>query len=433
MLKKTMADGATNKRTPVMARMPGPDTQRWRPAEHKLPPGAHTGRSRAPMLSVDRNGILLEANKPGLALLELLGREVGERLPDYITQLIPGVLLSGLSEKEIVECQGKNLAITIALCDDPKVERLTLSSSSRRALVLVDSRESEASALHELPVALYTSRQDREEGEDWISPGVEELTGFSPSNFTSGAHFWISRIHPDDRPGVVQELMGLRGRRKASLEYRFLCADGTYRWLMDNIVASGSKKAFGIMQDIDARKLRELAARGCNEFLEMLVDCASHGVMVLDEDHNLLFMNPKFAEKLGYATRDWVKKQKKLRFHPRDTNVGLEGISNALRGIPGQCKARIRCTDGTYLYVQLFMSPLAWRQRRLVMCVAGDITVEKRAELERNASIRMGMEDLVRSAVTSLAPELAPEEAMRRIRRRLGEPGKALLEMFGED
>ena len=362
LLKKVMADGAAGAGAPVMAGLPGDDNGHGRSGAPGPPAEGPAGQPRATVLRVDRNGIVLEANETGRSLLEILGREMGERLPDYITQLIPGILLSGISEKAVFECGGAPLAFTIALSDAPEVERLIRSDSPRRALVLVDSPESEASLLHALPVALYTSRKAREFGESWMSPGVQELTGFPPSQFTSSPRFWISRIHPKDRPGVLRELGGLADRGKASLEYRFQCAGGTYKWIMDQVVlVPGVMEVFGIMQDIDSRKLCERGLRDSNEFLEMLVDGEAHGVMVLDEDKNILFISPHFARKLGQRASHWVKKRTKIVFHPKDTRTGQATFSEALKGVPGQCTVRIRNLNLTYRNVHLFLSPLNWR------------------------------------------------------------------------
>jgi PAS domain S-box-containing protein len=308
------------------------------------------------------------------------------------------------------------------------------SHEQSSAPVPEDPRNPEASALRALPVAIYSSFRERERGETWISPGVEELTGFPPSRFTSGARFWVSRIHPDDRPQVARELMDLGKTRRSSMEYRFHCADGVYRWMADLIVLPpGLAMTFGMMQDMDRKKKDELATGDCREFLGLLVDGASHGVMVLDKDHNMLFMNPRFAARLGHVDGDWVKKQIKLRFHPGDSGTGGEAISRALEGIPGQCRVRIANKDDTWRHVRLFMSPLAWRGRKLVMCVAGDTSEEERTEQEQMAFIKKGVEELIRGAAAALAPGISGEEAMDRIRSRLGERGKALLETFVEE
>lgn len=381
-----------------------------------------------PVLHVDRNGILLEGNAPGRSLLVSLGREIGERLPDYIGQFIPGVLLSGSSESLVVECRGKPLAFTISMNGGPETGRPCPPDSRRHALVIVDSRESEASVLHALPVALYTAKPTDDYQGTWLSPGVEELTGFSPSQFIRKPSFWLSRVHPEDRPRVINELEDLETKGRLSQEYRFQCASGSYKWILDQVVlVPGKSMLFGIRLDIDVRKRCESGLRESNDFLERMVAGAAHGVMVLDEEKDLVFMNPNLAGKLGLKASDWVKKRTKIRFHPEEAEAALAAFSGALRGLPGQCEARVRTSNGSYRYFQLCLSPMAWRGRKLVLGVASDISGAKRAERLRRASMMKGLEDVISAALEEFAPGIRREVAMKRVRRRLGNRGRAML------
>jgi PAS domain S-box-containing protein len=431
LMKRAMADGAFETEAPVMAIMNDDGPARWRgtPQAHSVP---NDRRFRPPVLRVDPNGMVLETNGPGKAQLRMLGRRVGEMLPEYITQLIPGVILTGNKENAIIECKGGEIPLTVTMWHDPDVDIVGMSRSSGPLLVLVDDRVSETSALHALPVGLYTSGRERDRGASWISPGVEELTGYSPSRFTSRVGFWMSKIHPEDRPGVTRGLARIQKGGKASLEYRFLCADGSYHWILDHIViAPGSKKGHGIMQDIDRRKTSELATLEHNEFLERLMESASHGTVILDEDNCMAFMSPQLAARLGFNASDWVRKRTRMCFHPQDEQAGLEAISSALRGVPGICRARLMGANGTCIHVQLHTSSIQWRGRRLVLCMAGDMSDQVRAEMERTECIGEGIEELVCAALAALAPGTSRKEAMCRIRRHLGVKGNALLETFG--
>lgn len=431
MLNGAMADGTDVKGIPVVADMSNraphrpPRTRHW-------PPAAIPRASRAPVLLVDRNGILLENNEPARTFLSWLGCRVGEKLPDHITQLIPGVLLSGQSERASIQCMDRKLALTVACGQDPKAGPMARSRSSSPLLVLVEDRDSEASVLRSLSFAFYTSRHNKLQGETWMSPGVQELTGYPPSRFTSKAGFWISRIHPKDRPGVIGELARPSEGGKTTLQYRFLCADGSYRWFLDQIVfAQGSTKGHGIMQDIDRQKTSELATREHDEFLEAMMESATHGTILLDDDNCLAFMSPQLAKMLGFNASDWVTKRTRMFFHPEDEQAGLEAISSALRGVPGSCRARLKGANGTCIHVQLYISSMVWHGRRMVLCMAGDMSDQVRAETERTECIREGVDELVCAALAALAPGISRKEAMDRIRPHLGVKGHALLETFG--
>ena len=407
----------------------GPSRPRMQPMPGLLPA---KGEERVPVLHVDRNAIVLEANGTGRSLLDRLGRGVGERLPDYLNQFVPGVLLSGSAERLAVELDGAPLAFTVAMNGAPEAAPLHNGKWRHQALVLVEPENSEAAVLHALPVALYTSTARGEFAETWISPGVEQLTGYSPSDFVKKRGFRISRVHPEDRTAVIGALRSLRSSGRSSVEYRLLCADGSYRWVLDQSVrVPGEEKVFGIMQDINARKRCEGSLRRTNEFMEMMIAGAAHGVMVLDQDMRLHFMNPSLAGKMGFKSSDWVKRHIRMRFHPLDGETGRATLSDALAGSAGQCEVRLRTQAGSYKYFQLCVTPLEWRGQKLVLAVASDISRRKMAEKKREASYQRGLDDIVTSAFKEFAPGLGWKEAIDRLKKRLGAPGRELIKALG--
>ena len=381
----------------------------------------------APVIRVDHNGTLMEVNEHGRPILAILGCDIGQRAPDFITQQIPGVLISGCAINEIIESRGKRLTLTISTLDDRFMRLLPGPESANRVLVLVDRPGTESPALRMLPMALYTSTRDRWYGDSWISSGIEELTGFSPSRFTSGAGFWMSRIHPVDRPMVMKDLGRLEAAGRTCMEYRFQCADGIYRWIADHIeLPPGLTTVFGMMVDIDIRKRNELDSQDRSEFLEMLLDNASHGVVVLDKDARPLYMNPWFAGRFGYRREDWLRGLCRLRFHPDDSKAGQDALSNAEAGIPAQCMVRIGNRDGNWRCIRLLMSPLAWRGKKLALCTASDMPAEGWAKTEQDSHVKTDVHEHIRVALADPATCISGKAVGDGIRGRLRETLKAL-------
>ena len=56
-----------------------------------------------------------------------------------------------------------------------------------------------------VPIAFYTAETTDTFQGLWVSPQVEHITGFSPRQFTESPDFWSSRVHPDDRDGVLKD------------------------------------------------------------------------------------------------------------------------------------------------------------------------------------------------------------------------------------
>ncbi len=138
----------------------------------------------------------------------------------------------------------------------------------------------------------------------WWNEGVKRMFGLGPEEMGTTSDGWKERIHPEDRTRVVTDIHAAiqHGREEWGNEYRFLCKDGTYSYVMDrgHILRDKSGRAvrmFGGMTDLTERKNDEEKLREQAE----LLDKASDAIMVRDLDHRIVYCN-RSAEKLyGWA------------------------------------------------------------------------------------------------------------------------------------
>ena len=97
----------------------------------------------------------------------------------------------------------------------------------------------------------------------YISPRIEELTGYSAAAWTADPHFFEQALHPDDRYRVIGAFERARGRLEPIVcEYRIVRADGTVVWVNDDAgIAYDDDGAplyiQGYMADITERKATE--------------------------------------------------------------------------------------------------------------------------------------------------------------------------------
>lgn len=117
-------------------------------------------------------------------------------------------------------------------------------------------------------------RLDRQNRFLFVSPAVQELTGFSPDTLIGADP--IAAMHRDDQPEIREALAALwSGRReRAVIPYRTRCADGSWRWLEVNARtvrgpdSSTPIEIIGASRDIAERKRFEaelVAARDTAE------------------------------------------------------------------------------------------------------------------------------------------------------------------------
>jgi PAS domain S-box-containing protein len=144
------------------------------------------------------------------------------------------------------------------------MENLRVRSEKLKTEQALRRREEHQSiVLQSLPIALYTaSVQEDHRRLNFTNVSIERITGFRPDAFLGAPDFWSSRLHPDDRDRVLNQLKELAEDGTVNLEYRWQCADGTYRNFLDQTVLMRDdegrpREFFGMWFDITERKQME--------------------------------------------------------------------------------------------------------------------------------------------------------------------------------
>jgi PAS domain S-box-containing protein len=118
-------------------------------------------------------------------------------------------------------------------------ERLRAEQELRRA------EQRQAAIIQSLPMVLYLEPFDsRRRIPNYVSGDIEAITGFSYEQLMNDPRMWIERLHPDDRAKVTQALKLRSTTGKLAIEYRWQCADGTYKHVLDQAV---------LLKDCDGR------------------------------------------------------------------------------------------------------------------------------------------------------------------------------------
>ena len=136
-----------------------------------------------------------------------------------------------------------------------KSERLVAEQALRKA------EQHQEAILRSLPVCFHSRSAAPPFGAHFVSEAVERLTGFPPERLIREPEFGLSRIHPDDLPQVVEALSAAQRTGSYSCEFRWRCADETYRTFLDQGVMStevdGPAEIFGTLLDVTERRQLE--------------------------------------------------------------------------------------------------------------------------------------------------------------------------------
>jgi diguanylate cyclase (GGDEF)-like protein/PAS domain S-box-containing protein len=118
---------------------------------------------------------------------------------------------------------------------------------------------------------------------EFMSGYTEELTGYPASDFMENeVRTYGSIIHPDDRPGVREEIVrALAEGRPYRHEYRIIHAGGTVHWIAEHgrgMRETGGDRVWldGVLLDVTQQKLAEHARDEAERQLKQLVETSRH-------------------------------------------------------------------------------------------------------------------------------------------------------------
>jgi len=144
-------------------------------------------------------------------------------------------------------------------------------------------------------------------------PGCVAVTGYTPEEYASDPLLWHRMVHAADKQAVTaQAARLLAGGQAEALEHRIIHRDGTVRWVRNTPVprfdVGGQVVAYdGLIADITARKLAELALREGEEKYRKLVEASSDAIFLETLDGQVLDCNVSACRMFGYDKAEMLR------------------------------------------------------------------------------------------------------------------------------
>jgi PAS domain S-box-containing protein len=153
--------------------------------------------------------------------------------------------------------------------------------------------------VEKVPAVLYSAEPGPAGRWFYVSPRIEELTGFTYNEWVDDPNLWFSRVHPEDREVFIAgELEALAQNNLFQMEYRFTRKDETVIWLRDESIsvtsdqAGGNKVVQGYFVDVTARRQAEEKLRSNEVLLSTIIDTIPFDFWVCDEHDRYILQNP---------------------------------------------------------------------------------------------------------------------------------------------
>lgn len=292
--------------------------------------------------------------------------------------------------------------------------------------------------LSAVPLLVYTSTLDNQRT-TFVSSTVIHVTGFVESDFISKPGFWASRIHPEDRDRVLSETLPIRWKGTSSSEYRWLCADGTYKWFLHSarIVLDSDDlpvEIAGTMLDVTERKASEEVIRRSEERYRDLVKSAPDMIYTLSADGRIESLNPAFEAITGWTADEFIGKPFAQLMHPDDldsANTQLTDVGNSRDGENRPLRLQRKSGDYAYIEGSVHREIEAGSTVRF-SGIARDVTERHRAEADRSAITRYL--ELILDSIADGLYAIDSEGRCTMINRRGAEMlGRAPADFIGEN
>ena len=238
--------------------------------------------------------------------------------------------------------------------------------------------------------------------EDSISwnRGIEGVFGYNPEEVGKTSKWWFDKIHPEDSIRMSIKLYSFIEQKteKWQDQYRFRCADGTYKYVLDRgfLLKDDKGRAIrmiGAIQDITKQKEEEQRLK----LLETVITQSKDSILITEANTaarkipKIVYVNPAFSQMSGYQSTEIIGKSPNIFKGPKSDSDELKKLLRAIKNEEECLIETISYTKKKEEYwVRFSMIPIFNNEGVIShwISIQRDITDEKKLETEKEHLIR---------------------------------------------
>lgn len=232
------------------------------------------------------------------------------------------------------------------------------------------------------------------------SNGIKSVFGYDKHQVGDDSSWWFGNIHPEDSIKMSIKLYSFIEQKTENWqdEYRFKCADNTYKYVLDRgfLLKDENGKAIrmiGALQDITKQKEEELRLK----LLETVILQTKESIVITEANFNkkqlpkIIYSNPAFTNMTGYKPEEIINKSPDFLKGP---NTGIDDVKKIIEIIQNKEEGllEIKCCkkDSTEFWLRFTMIPIYNSDNDLShwVSIQRDVTEEKNQEKEKEQLIK---------------------------------------------
>jgi len=220
----------------------------------------------------------------------------------------------------------------------------------------------------------------------YVNKAMTNLLGYSADEMLGRPFKFF--LHPEDRAKIIRlflRIVVLR-RQPRDLEFRALRKDGSILHLWSKptrFVVNGKTVGFqAIIVDITKLKEAEKKLMETNRKLETIFETASEGIMTVDENENITFVNNAFARMLGYEEHELIGVNLRKFVEEKDFQKIMKQTHVRKQGKTSRYEITLYNRDGKPRILQVSASPL-WNEKgeyKGAISIIMDVTERRKME-----------------------------------------------------
>lgn len=265
-----------------------------------------------------------------------------------------------------------------------------LTASALESAQLYDQlREAELkyrTLVEQLPAIAYVASFNGGHRAIYVSPQVQSLLGFSPDEWLADPNLWTARIHPEERPRVLDHIrQSLSIGAEFVCEYRMLARDHSTLWVHDEgrVISSPDCDPCvvqGIIVNVTALKRQERAARRQATALEQ----AAEAIVITDQEGRIEYVNPAFTALSGYTREEIIGREAGVLRDRVEDESTFAAVGEAL-AVGKVWKGRVagKAKEDRTVQVDLTVSAVRDEMGRVTSYVAIGHDVTEQVELQK--------------------------------------------------
>ena len=230
------------------------------------------------------------------------------------------------------------------------------------------------------------------------SDEVYRIFGLRPREFGATYEAFLEHVHPSDRRAVDKAYSSSLsdGHDSYEIKHRIVRrATGEVRWVQEKCThirdASGKLlRSVGMVLDITEREWAEKTLHASEAKYRSLVENSLDAIFSVDREGRFLSANPAAERLCGYSSRELQTLTFMAICAPEYLEVTVAAFLASIDGQPPGIETAVLSKDGRR--VELFVTGVpvyAENDTIALFCIARDITLQKREQLERSLTLEL--------------------------------------------